>query len=162
MTRDRHGRFRLHLPRRERVLLRGLPGQLRELLDAGDPAIDRLFPPAHPDDARLEEDYRSMVGQGLREERRSALQVMEGTIDAEELDEDQVSSWLSALNDLRLVLGSRLEVTEEMYETGIPEDDPRHAPFALYVYLGWLEEHVVAALAEGIDPGEDDAQAGRG
>jgi hypothetical protein len=50
------------------------------------------------------------------------------------LDRDQVDAWLGTLNDLRLVLGTRLEVTEDT-ELDVPDDDP-HAQ-ALLVY-GWL------------------------
>ena len=38
---------------------------------------------------------------------------MEASIDADRLTEDQLLSWLGVLNDLRLVLGTRLEITEE-------------------------------------------------
>jgi len=63
-----------------------------------------------------------------------------------------MAAWLAALNDLRLVLGTRLDVTEEMYERGVPEDDPRAASFAIYAYLGWLEEQVVDAMAASLPP----------
>jgi hypothetical protein len=76
---------------------------------------------------------------------------MEATIDAERLDEEQLSAWLASLNGLRLVLGTRLDVTEDMYEQGPPERHGRSPAFALYLYLGWLEEQVVAALAGSLD-----------
>ena len=79
---------------------------------------------------------------------------MESTLDAETLDEDQLAAWLGTLNDLRLVLGTRLEVTEELYEEGMPRDDPRAPTFGLYQYLGWLEENVVAALAGQVESNE--------
>jgi hypothetical protein len=72
---------------------------------------------------------------------------MAATVDAERLTREQLESWLGALNDLRLVLGTRLEVTEDMYETGMPAGDPRAQPFALYQYLTWLQEMTVASLA---------------
>ena len=74
----------------------------------------------------------------------AALDTVEGTADAELLDEVQLVAWLSALNDLRLVLGTRLDVTEEM--DAVPDDHPRAGAFAVYSYLGWLQEQVVAAL----------------
>ena len=141
------GRFRLRLTSEERDLLRTLPGQLRELLGSEDPALRRLHPPAYEDDPEREAEYRRMVRDDLLRGRRSALEVMESTIDAETLDRDQLGAWLGSINDLRLVLGTRLEVTEELYEEGVPEDDPRAQAFALYGYLGWLEEHLVEALA---------------
>lgn len=93
-----------------------------------------------------------MVGDDLAAHHRSLLAVMEETIDAHRLDEGQMVAWLGALNDLRLVLGTRLDVTEDLDPATLSEDDPRAPSLALYFYLGWLEEQVVAVLAEGVDP----------
>jgi hypothetical protein len=153
IRRTRRGDFQVRLSPGEREILRSLPGQLRELVDvdpADDPSLQRLHPPAHPDDARLETEYRSLVQDDLTRQRREALEVMESTVGAERLDEDQLSAWLSVLNDLRLVLGTRLEVTEDMYERGLPEEDPRAQAFALYAYLGYLQEEAVRALAASL------------
>jgi hypothetical protein len=131
----------------ERDLLRSLPAQLRELLGSEDPSLRRLHPPAYGDDPEREAEYRRMVRDDLLRDRREALDVMESTIDADTLDRDQLGAWLGSINDLRLVLGTRLEVTEDLYEEGVPDDDPRAPAFALYGYLGWLEEQLVDALA---------------
>jgi hypothetical protein len=141
------GRFRLRLTSEERDLLRSLPAQLRELLGSDDPSLRRLHPPAYGDDPEREAEYRRMVRDDLLRDRREALDVMESTIDADTLDRDQLGAWLGSINDLRLVLGTRLEVTEDLYEEGVPDDDPRAPAFALYGYLGWLEEQLVDALA---------------
>jgi hypothetical protein len=150
VTRSPDGTFELHLSSAERDLLRTLPGQLRAVLRSDDPALERLFPPAYADEPGLEEEYRDLVRDQLLAGRLSAVEVMERTIDATRLDEDEMGAWLGALNDLRLVLGSRLEVTEEMYEQDMPPDDPRAPAWALYHYLGFLESQVVDALAEGL------------
>jgi hypothetical protein len=147
VSRARGGRFRLRLAAQERELLRSLPGQLREVLGTEDPSLRRLHPPAYPDEPDREREYRRLVQDDLLRQRLAALEVMEGTIDARTLDREQVEAWLGALNDLRLVLGTRLDVTEEMYEEGLPDRDPRAPAFAIYQYLGWLQEQVVVALA---------------
>ncbi len=61
------------------------------------------------------------------------------------------ATWLGAINALRLALGTRLDVTEDD-PIEIPDSDPRVGAYALYYYLGWLEEQVVAELAAGVDP----------
>ena len=152
IARTGRGEFQLRIPQGERDILRSLPGQLRELLTADDPALERLFPPAYPDDPDMNEEYDGLVRAELTASRLTSIDVMEATIDAERLDEEQMFAWLGAINDLRLVLGTKLDVTEEMYEQEMPEDDPRLPGFALYSYLGWLEEQAVEALASGIDP----------
>jgi hypothetical protein len=154
VERVRGGRFRVRLTSEERDLLRSLPGQLRDLLPTDDPSLHRLHPPAYEDDPEHEAEYRRLVRDDLLRQRLEALEVMESTLDAETLDEDQLAAWLGTLNDLRLVLGTRLEVTEELYEEGMPRDDPRAPTFGLYQYLGWLEENVVAALAGQVESNE--------
>ena len=150
VRRTRKGQYQLRLPDEERDLLRSLPGQLRALLsqDLNDPSLRRLFPPAYLGEAEREAEYRRLMGDDLLDSRRTALDVMEATIDADVLDEEQITGWLTALNELRLVLGTRLDVTEDMYEEPAPPDDPRAPGLALYGYLGWLQEQVVAALAD--------------
>jgi Domain of unknown function (DUF2017) len=148
VARTARGDYRLRIPPAERRILRSLPGQLRALLATDDPALERLFPPAYADDPEAEDEFAELTHGELREGKLSALQVMEATLDARRVDEEQMLAWLGALNDLRLVLGTRLDVTEEMYEAPLPEDDPRAAEYTLYHYLGWLQEQVVAALAE--------------
>jgi hypothetical protein len=150
IKRTRKGDYQLRLPIEERDLLRSLPGQLRDLLGTDDPSLHRLFPPAYSDDAEHEheDEYRRLMGDDLEEHHRQALSVMEETIDADRLDEDQLTGWLAALNQLRLVLGTRLDVSEDMYEHEMDPADPQAPAFALYSYLGWLQEQAVAALAD--------------
>jgi hypothetical protein len=154
VRRTRRGGFELRLPPLERNLLRSLPSQLRELLDANDPAVKRLFPVAHPDDPELEAEYREMVRDELTMGRLSALRVMEATLEAERLDEEQLTAWLGALNDLRLVVGTQLDVSEEM--EAVPDDDPAAPLQALYDYLTWLQDQVITALAAGLPEGGSD------
>ncbi|MGH2675795.1 MAG: DUF2017 family protein [Actinomycetota bacterium] len=153
VERTRRGRYRLRLSAQEREALRSLPGQLRELLGSDDPALRRLYPPAYEDDPEHQAEYRGLVSGDLTRERLDALDVVERTVDATRLTEEELTAWLSALNDLRLVLGTRLDVTEDMYEVGLDENDPRAPAFALYLYLGWLEEEVVGALSGGLRDG---------
>lgn len=150
IRRTRDGHYEVRLDPWERNLLRSLPGQLRDLLATDDPALERLYPPAYSSDDDQNAEYSRLMRDDLTAGRQSCIDVMERTIDAGRLDEDQMSAWLGALNDLRLVLGTRLDVTEEMYEQQLPDDDPRAGAFALYAYLGVLEEQVVDALARGL------------
>ena len=150
IRRTRRGRFELRLPPQERDVLRTLPGQLRDLLATDDPSLVRLRPPAYAEDPEAEEEYRHLVGEDLTAARLRALEVMERTVDARELDEEELSAWLGALNDLRLVLGTRLEVSEDTDIFDIPPEDPIAAQYAVYAYLGWLQEQAVEALAPGL------------
>jgi hypothetical protein len=158
----RQGRYELRLNREERDVLRSLPGQLREILATDDPSVGRLFPPGYSDDPERNEEYRQLVHDDLLAGHLESLRVMESTVDARRLTREQLEAWLGALNDLRLVLGTKLDVTEETYERPVPEGDPDAAGLALYLYLGWLEEQVVDALASDVDPSGRESPSGGG
>ena len=146
------GDFRLTISGDERELLRALPAQLRSLLDVDptDPALRRLFPPAYEGEPDGEAEYQRLMHEELLEGRRAALATLEATADSERLSEEDVQCWIGALNDLRLVLGTRLDVTEEPLEDQVTQDDPRAPAFAVYSFLGYLQEHVVEALSSGL------------
>ena len=151
IKRNRAGRYEVRLPDEERELLRVLAPQLRALLD-GDltqPELRRLFPTAYVDDPDRDREYHALVRDELADRRRAAIDTLVATADQKELDEEQLVAWMGAVNDLRLVLGTRLDVSEEMD----PVPDPSHpdAPLlALYGYLGFLLESIVAALEESL------------
>lgn len=146
------GDYRLSIGRRERTVLRALPESLERLLDErpADPALRRLFPPAYADDAdaEAEAEYRRLMRGELLDGRRAALRVFGESLERELLSEDDLEAWLRALNDLRLFLGTRLDVREEDLVEPFDSSGPQAEERALYAYLSWLQEHVVAALSE--------------
>jgi hypothetical protein len=151
LRRTKAGNYQLRLSKAERDLLRSLPGQVRELIDSSDPAdpsVRRLFPPAYRNEEKAEADYQNLMHDDLLEHHRQALIVMEETIDADRLEEEQVVSWLSALNEVRLVLGTNLDVNEG--QQPVSPSDPRAPGLALYGYLSWLQEQVVEALGASL------------
>lgn len=148
IERNPEGGVRLRFHEGEVVLLRELLAELDALLEEpDDPALRRLFPPAH-DDRESEEQYRSLVHDQLVSGRASALKTMRDTLAREQLSADEADSWLRALNDLRLVLGTRHDVTEDLDYEALDLDAPRGRELAVYGYLTWLQEQLVEALAE--------------
>ncbi len=145
VKRVRSGVYKLRLSSGERELLRDLPNQLKDLLGQSDePSLKRLFPPAYLDDADGEAEYRRLMGEDLLQGRQAALDIMAATVDATELDEQQITAWLSSLNDLRLVLGTQLDVQED--------DEPQNSPVHhVYYYLTMLEDAVVTAMSSQYD-----------
>jgi hypothetical protein len=155
VKRTRDGGFDLRIPADERELLRSVGPQLRAVLvrdaaDAqagGDSAVARLFPVAYPDDEDRETEYRLLVHDELLSSHLGALTVLEETIDSEHLDEDQLLAWMRALNHVRLVLGTRLDVSEDGDERPLSPRDPRAPAFAVYDYLTYLQGEIIEALA---------------
>ena len=126
--------------------------------EKADPVLERLFPRAYldPTEEEPEADWQRFAHGDLVDGRRRALAVVEGTLAGAEarrgrfeltLDEDQAQAWLSVLNDARLALGTRLEVTEDMDMSGLDPDDPDTAPFAVYWWLGLMEERLIDVLS---------------
>lgn len=150
IKRSRKGGFDLRLPVPERELVASLVDQLRHVLSADDladePSVRRLFPSAYADDAARDTEYRELVHDDLLAARLGALEVVASTVDANHLDEDQLLAWMGAVNDLRLVLGTRLDVSEDTL--GDPDPGDPDAPgLAVYHYLSFLLESIVDALS---------------
>jgi len=147
VKRTRSGEYDVRLSGDEREVLRSVAPQLRQLLDGdlADPALRRLFPPAYGEDPERDREYHALVRDELADRRRAAVDTFVATLDRERLTEEELLAWMGSINDLRLVLGTRLDVSEELED--IDPEDPDAGLFALYGYLGWLLEHVVDALS---------------
>jgi hypothetical protein len=147
IRRGRGGNLRLRLPDDERELIELLCEELRARVEdePDHPDLRRLFPPAHADDPEAEAAYRSLVGSQLDAGRERAVATVQATLGSDTLTVEEAESWLTVLNDLRLVIGTRLDVTEEM-SFDLAPDDPRAAELAVYAYLSWLQEQLVEAL----------------
>lgn len=137
--------FRINLRTDERDMIRSLIPQLRSLIDGRDPVAWRLFPNAYQHDPEKAAQYEDMVGSDLRRKRLRALETLESTVDEQTLTEAQLLAWMGAINDLRLVLGTRLDVDEESEYDDFTDETDR-ALFAAYMVLGWLMENIVTAL----------------
>ena len=115
-----------------------------------DPALLRLFPDAVPDDDEASAEMRRYTQPGLVQARRERVATVLPTLDGGRagLTGEQARAWLGALNDLRLVLGERLEVGEDLEEqlAALAPDDPRAGAFAVYDWLGWAQESLLRAL----------------
>lgn len=153
-------RFRLEgdmvmvdLHEEEREMLRQVLPQLRDLLMTGnDATLRRLNPNARPDDAEAEASYRELVDDDLLRGRLEAIETVENGIDGAELDDAGVGSWMHSLNSLRLVLGERLALEGHDLTS---HDDPGTAVSALYEWVGWLLEQLVAAATPTLpDPAD--------
>ena len=164
VTRIGDDRYSLRLDAHERRILGSLIDELRDAIreredadDApgwpgpeGDPAdpIARLYPPAFPGDDEKEAAWADLVRPSLDDARNRRLDLVATTLEAEELDDTAASAWLGTLNDLRLVLGSQLGVTQE--ELPSDADDPDATRRVIFDYLGWLVGAFVDALGEGL------------
>lgn len=135
-----------------------------------DPALARLFPDAYGEpggDAaenadQLQEfsaEFRRYTENDLRTRKRDDALAVVRNLDALtaageggavlKLTAGDSLHWLGALNDLRLTIGTRLEVTDEdeggeLYR--LPDSDPRKPMVMAYLWLGALQETLVETL----------------
>lgn len=130
-----------------------------------DPALARLFPEAYGDDdtelRAASAEFRRFTENDLRTRKRDDALVVVRTLDALTpagggaavltLTADECRSWLGSLNDLRLTIGTRLEVSDEdggedgsLYR--LPDSDPRKPMVMAYLWLGALQETLIETL----------------
>jgi len=146
----------LSLPWIETMALRSLPDRLRHLLaDPGSNAavIRRLFPRAHADEEE-EAEYRRLVGDELLRRRQDSIDAIEEALAEGEahrthldvtIPPERYELWLGFVNDMRLILGTELDIRDEDWERDLPPDDPRAPDIALFQFLGWLEHNLLEA-----------------
>ncbi len=126
---------------------------LAQLLNMGgstqiseDPALARLFPDGYSDDEHASADFRRFTEQDLRTQKLAALTSVQSALNdwtgKTSISAEQAQDWLKALNDLRLVLGTRLEITDEV-ETDFEADEPG---IHLYNYLTYLQGTLIDSL----------------
>lgn len=117
----------------------------------------RLFPPALPEDDVLGNlEWEQQHGNELLLGKLEALEVVERTIDRHELSDDELLAWLGSLNSIRLVVGTRLGVTEESTERDFHGDEEQSEMFALYGYLTWLQGWVIQALDDELEASDEE------
>ena len=125
-----------------------------EIVTPDDPVLLRLLPNAYAD-PEAASDFRRYTEPQLRGSKQRNLRLVReqltGLVDEnhggviEELDAD---IWLKAINDLRIALSIRLEINEESFETFemLPDEDPQKSVYAVYFWLGWLQENLLGLL----------------
>jgi hypothetical protein len=150
IKRRRDGRYAVKLDPGVRAVLVTMSEQLAPVLSPHEPMTRRLFPPAYTgeDDQAAEHDYRELVDDALVNHHQQAFAVVAETANAEILTESELNDWLSAVGSMRLVLGTRLDVSEDMD----PPDpvDPIAPEYALYELLGQLQFLLIEVLSAGL------------
>ena len=153
--RARGGQLVARLEPAEAGILGLLLDQLEQLLTADrddvgdDPVLVRLFPDGHRSDPVMAADYRDLTESSLRSAKADDLATVRASLPADggdvRLDTDQATAWMRTSNDLRLALGTRLDISED---TEPPEDmvDEEDQQLAVYYWLTALQGSLVDAL----------------
>ena len=120
-----------------------------------DPALARLFPDAYRDDEERAAEFRRYTAGDLRATKRESGEAVQDLLapladgaGSVRLDDQAAHALLGSLNDLRLVLGTRLEVSQDWPEqvAGLDDDDPRLPAFSLYEALTAMQDSLVRVM----------------
>ena len=146
--------IRVVLEDQEAGILRELAKEMRLLLEAdiprGDDVLQRLFPEAYEDEED-ERNYQELIGDELRAAKVAALRNVEGALGGKgeidvELSVSDADEWLRFLNDVRLAIGTRLEVDEEKMEREFDPRDPEAPALSVLHWLGWFQGTMLEEL----------------
>jgi hypothetical protein len=141
----------------EADLLRQVVTEIRTVVEAPDRpdfAI-RLFPPAYVDDDEAQTEYADLMTEDLTRGKLAAFSAVEASLArgrrkrrnwTVRLSAEESEAWLGVLNDARLTLGTKLDVTEEDSTSAIDAAAPDAHARAVYHWLGWLQENLVESL----------------
>jgi Domain of unknown function (DUF2017) len=137
----------------ERQLVARLLTEMSQLLmgEAGDPRLIRIFPPAYhlADDADADAEYQRLMREDLVASRLSGIATVNLSLQAQgPVGEEAMIAFVQAINGLRLVLGTMLDVVEDHDPDEVDDDDPLVGEHHLYNFLSWLLDWAVQALGD--------------
>ena len=119
-----------------------------------DEVLLRLLPNAYADE-QASSEFRRYTESTLRDKKRAHAMAMRSNLinagaTAIDLDHEGAMAWLGAMNDIRLALGVRLKIEDSAQEhlELLKPDDPLRAVYAVYTWLGWLQESLIQALMD--------------
>ena len=142
--------FEITLSVDERSTLLSFVDQLSEILEMGpdDARLRRLFPTAYHENPEHDAEYQGYMRDELTQSRSASIVVVKEVLESTDLiTAAQLHSFMTVLNNLRLVLGTLLDVGEDDFEDDIDKNDPAFGQWQLYGYLGWLMEWTISALS---------------
>jgi hypothetical protein len=149
--------FAFNIGDEERQLVARLLTELSQLLvgESDDPRLVRIFPPAYhlADDAEADAEYQRLMREELVASRLTGITTVNGALQSTDVvDEETMVAFVQAINGLRLVLGTMLDVSEDLDPDDIDDDDPQAGEHHLYNFLSWLLDWAVRALSEPASP----------
>jgi hypothetical protein len=158
--------FSIHLTADQSELLLRLLDELASMLTDEAPEnqarVARLFPPAFTQQAlddsgedysEHEAEYQRLMRDELVQSRLASIAtVRECLSQPRHLTETQLIGFMQAVNALRLVLGTILQISEDSENPDLedPEPSPEDQDFGLHVayqFLSWILEWTVTALS---------------
>jgi hypothetical protein len=145
IRRRRDGTFAIKWSAIDRSLLEMVVGEMRELVTSDDPGVTRLYPSAYGnDDDERNAGWDALARGELVDHRLASLDTVEGLLRHDRGSAEELGALMRVVNDARLVLGTRLDVTEDGPPADLSPDERR--AYALYEHLAALLVVTIRAL----------------
>ena len=147
ITASGDGTYTINLQDHERETMLDLVGQLETVLSSGldDERLRRLYPTAYNENPEHDAEYQGFMRDELTQSRAASIATVREMLSSDSpVTENQLGAFKRVLNNLRLILGTLLDVNEDDDEPD--ETDPLYGQWQLYGYLGWLLEWVISSL----------------
>ncbi len=167
VERTRSGDYSLSMPFPVLLSLQELPEFLNQVLTSPTKSklLERLFPPAY-EDSECEAEYRGLLAEDLVSSKREAMSAYENVLEASEIDlpnavltipSESFDLFLSFINDVRVLLGIELDITQEGWGETMPSEHPEGEKLLLLHLLTYLEQQLLEATGlvefeEDFDP----------
>jgi hypothetical protein len=104
-----------------------------------------LYPTAYNENPEHDAEYQGFMREELTQSRAASIATVREMLSSDSpVTENQLGAFMMVLNNLRLILGTLLDVNEDDDEPD--ETDPLYGQWQLYGYLGWLLEWVISSL----------------
>ncbi len=116
-------------------------------VERDDPARERLQPRIYPDDDTASREFDRLVGKERVEVRSNDRELFASRLDESVggdliLTPDEAGAWARVIGEARIVLGAR----KGLFESGMPEDPSGDPEVAFIIFLGYVQEDLVAAM----------------
>jgi hypothetical protein len=147
------GQYRVRLPPDAREWVASLADEMELLVAIDNADTKRLFPTAYPNDPELDAGYQVLAREQLIDSRREAIALVRASVGNELVSEEELSAWMNVVNDLRLVMGTKLDVSED--DHGIDFDGPDVEDQIVYRGLSELLAEIVDGLTATLPDPED-------
>ena len=149
ITSEANGSYKIEIANWQKELFRNLVGEVNGIISDGkNPLGNLLFPTAYQNDIDANNEFDFLTKSDLEESHLLALRILEEVPEVGEVSEETLLKMMQAINILRLVLGSRLEITDEDIPIEITEDDPDRSLWLIYHLLGENLSRIVDSMID--------------
>lgn len=132
---------------------------IEDLERPSDPALLRLLPDSDSENPEASAEFRRYTENDIREGKIANLRTILFTLSRTSpviIGRDEAHAWMIGLNDVRLVITSRLGIVteedmQELYDSEDEIGDDQAALLSIYDFLSWAQERFTQLFMDELD-----------